>query len=142
MVREMVFAASTRMSVKVTVVGNSPMRIPPIVKFATMITVPGGMDEADHYIAANVQPGDLVITSDVPLAARIVEAQGVALSARGEIFDAASISDKLSMRNLMTELRSGGEIRGGPPSFGPSDKKKFADSFDRTLTRLVFLSKK
>lgn len=135
LVRDMIFKAATRVQCQLMVVGNSWMRIPEAATFK-MIVVPGGFDAVDDHIAANVSESDLVITADVPLAARVVEKKAVALSPRGEIFDARTIAEKLAMRNFMQELRSAGEISGGHGTFMSNDKKKFADAFDRLVTRL------
>ena len=135
-VRDMIFKAAQRVQWPVQVVGNSWMRIldDPLFK---MIVVSGGFDAVDDHIAAKVGANDLVITADVPLASRIVSKDAVALSPRGDVFDSKSISERLAMRNLMQELRSAGEIKGGHGTFNESDKKKFADAFDRLLNQLV-----
>lgn len=100
-----------------------------------MTCVPGGFDIADDYIAEHVHAGDLVITSDVPLAARIVSKGAVGLNSGGKIFDANSTAELLAMRNLMQELRGGGIISGGSPPAGPAEKKRFADALDRLLAK-------
>jgi uncharacterized protein YaiI (UPF0178 family) len=134
-VRDIVFAACQRLSVEVLVVANSYVQVPasPLIK---AIKVSAGFDEADHYIAKQVNSGDLVITSDVPLASRIVEAGCIGVNAHGQVFDRSNIADILSTRNLMQELRGGGLVTGGPAAFGPAEKKKFADAFDRMLTKM------
>lgn len=136
MVRELVLAAAARRSVAVAVIGNSYCHIPMNPLF-TMTCVPGGFDVADNHIAEHVERGDLVITSDVPLAAKIVEKGAIGLNSTGKIFDANSIGELLAMRNLMQELRSGGTISGGPPPPGQNEKKRFADSLDRLLAKMT-----
>jgi uncharacterized protein YaiI (UPF0178 family) len=135
-VREMVFAAATRRSIPVVVVGNAQPRIPSGPLF-TAVRVPGGFDAADDHIAEHVGSGDLVITSDVPLAARIVAKGAFGLSAQGTVYDSASIGELLATRNLMQELRSGGMTGmasgGGPPPFDARAKKRFADALDRLV---------
>jgi uncharacterized protein YaiI (UPF0178 family) len=135
-VRDLVFKAAERVKWTVCVVGNSWMRIPTSPLFE-MVVVPGGFDAVDDHIAEHVKLGDLVITSDVPLAARVVESKAKAISTRGDVFDEKNIAERLSMRNLMQELRSAGEVKGGHNAFNDGDKKKFADSFDKLLSALV-----
>lgn len=138
-IREMVFAAAQRCSLAVIVVGNSQPRVPPGDLFSA-VRVPGGFDAADDHIANEVGAGDLVITSDVPLASRIVAKGAIGLNAQGTIFDASSIGDLLATRNLMQELRSGNMIGmpsgGGPPPFDAKSKKRFADSLDRVVAKM------
>lgn len=133
MVRDLVFKMAERRRLAVKVVANSYTKLPPSPLF-TMVCVPGTFDAADDHIAKHIAPGDLVITADVPLAARIVAAGALGLSPRGDVWDGANIQERLAMRNLMQELRSGGEIHGGPPPLGDGDKKRFADALDRLLT--------
>jgi len=135
-VRDIVFKNAARCKVGVRVVGNSFMHVPP-GGGVQMIKVDGGFDKADDYIAEHVTAGDLVITSDVPLASRIVERGATGLSNRGEVFDSRNIADKLSTRNLMQELRSGGAVSGGPPPFGESEKRDFANALDRLVSKLA-----
>lgn len=138
-VRDLVFAAAERRGLQTIVVGNTQPRVPaaPIFK---AVRVPGGFDAADDYIANEVSAGDLVITSDVPLAARIVAKGARGLSAQGTVFDASSIGDQLATRNLMQELRSGNMMGmpggGGPPPFDARAKKRFADALDRMVARM------
>lgn len=141
MVRDMVFKAAIQRNVPVTLVSHSFRGTSdhPLIKY---VQVEAGFDAADHYIAEHAQPGDLVVTSDVPLADRIVKKGATGLNPRGEIYTAENIADKLSTRNLMAELRSGGTIRGGPPPLANNDKKLFADAFDRLLTKLLNAGKK
>jgi len=134
-VKEIIFKASERTGVAVTLVANSGMRIPTSA-LIDMIVVNSDFDAADHYIVMHSQQGDLVITADVPLAALLVEKNVVVINSRGQIYTAENIKDAHSMRNLMQELRGGGIIQGGPPPFNNKDAEKFANSFDRELTKL------
>jgi uncharacterized protein len=135
-VREMIFSVCQRKQLPVTVVGNSQPRVPQGSLY-TAVRVPGGFDAADNYIAEAVNAGDLVITSDVPLAARIVAKGAIGLSPQGTIFDSSSIGDLLATRNLMQELRSGNMTGmpggGGPAPFDARAKKRFADALDRLV---------
>ena len=135
-VRDVVFKASQKRNLAVAVVANRFMHVP-TGGLIQMITVSGSFDAADDYIADNAVPGDLVITADIPLASRIVNQGCTGLNPRGEVYTAANIQERLAMRNLMQELRSGGDIQGGPAPLGELDKKRFADSFDRMVTSLV-----
>ncbi|MFM2012761.1 MAG: hypothetical protein RLZZ396_1545, partial [Planctomycetota bacterium] len=81
-----------------------------------------------------VQPGDLVITADIPLAAEVVAKNGLALDPRGELYTVSNIGQRLAIRNLLDELRGGGHVGGGPPNFSPKDLQAFANQLDRWLT--------
>ena len=135
MVRDLVFRAADRRALAVRVVANSYMHVP-VSALVQMIVVPGSFDAADDHIAEHVGAGDVVITGDVPLAARIVAKGALGLSPRGEQFDSSNVQERLSVRNLLQELRSAGEVRGGPPPLGDGDKKRFADALDRLLARV------
>lgn len=136
LVRDMVFRTSERRRIGVIVVGNSFMHVPP-GGLIQMVRVAGSFDAADNHIADSVLSGDLVITADVPLANRIVAKGALGLTPHGEMYDAENIGERLATRNLMQELRSGDEVRGGPPPFGDADKKRFADALDRLVTKLM-----
>lgn len=101
------------------------------------IVVDDGFDVADDYIAEHAAPEDVVITADIPLAARVVAGGGVALDPRGELYSEENVGERLSMRDLMTELRSGGLVHGGPRQFSLTDRQRFASSLDRLLTRML-----
>ena len=128
----MIFKRAGKLMVKVMVVANRYMRPPPGV-MCQVICAGSDFDAADDYIAEHVEKGDLVITSDVPLADRVIGAGAFALSAYGREFDPDTIKEALTMRNLNHELRSAGEIHGGPEAFGDKQVKAFAGAFDRWL---------
>lgn len=113
---------------------NLPAHASPLV---SAVRVDDSFDAADRYIVENLEAGDLVITADVPLAATVVGLGAWALSARGEVFDAGNVGDKLATRDLMSELRSSGAVSGGPASPSPNDRKRFIDALDRLLTKLA-----
>ena len=94
-----------------------------------------GFDGADQRILAEMQAGDLVVTADLPLAAEVVTRGGHALDPRGELYSEDNVRERLALRNLMQELRSGGELLGGPAPFRPSDRQLFANQLDQFLTR-------
>jgi len=133
-VKEIVFRASKRLSVPVTLVANRPLRTPPS-RLINAVQVSQGFDVADHYLLQQATDEDLVITADIPLAAGLVERGVPALNPRGELYTEHNIRERLAMRNLMDELRSTGEIRGGPPPYGERDKQAFANSLDRWLAK-------
>ena len=133
-IREIVYRASERLELPVCLVANSYMNVPdsPLI---SIIVVSKGFDAADDHIADEVSPEDIVITADVPLAARIVERGTVAIDPRGEVYTEENVGSRLSVRNLMQELRSGGLVQGGPPQMDPKDTHKFASALDRELTK-------
>jgi len=139
-IKEMVFRASERLQVPVCLVANKDLSRAHS-RLITSILVADGFDIADDYIAEHAAPEDLVITADIPLAARIVANGGVALDPRGELYTEENVGERLSIRDLMQELRSAGLVLGGPAQFGLTDRKRFASSLDRTLTRMVKLKR-
>ncbi|AWI76893.1 DUF188 domain-containing protein [Parazoarcus communis] len=131
-VKDILFRAAERTGQTLTLVANQYLRTPPSAHIA-MVQVPSGFDEADKYIATHVQPADLVITADIPLAAEIVAKGARALSPRGELYGKDNIRELLDLRNFMDTLRSTGVDTGGPAAFGPSDRQAFANRLDRIL---------
>jgi uncharacterized protein YaiI (UPF0178 family) len=98
--------------------------------------VPGGFDVADDEIVKQLQPGDLTITADIPLAAQVIAKGGHALDPRGEFYSASNIQERLSMRNFMEELRGSGVDISGPSTFSQSNRQAFAAELDRFITSL------
>jgi len=135
-VKEILFRAAERTQVQLTLVANQPVRTPPS-RFITSVRVAGGFDVADNEIVKRLESGDLVITSDIPLAAEVIEKGGLALSPRGELYTADNIRDRLNMRDFMDTLRSSGINTGGPAALTQADRKAFADQLDRLLTRFA-----
>jgi uncharacterized protein len=133
-IKEIVFRAAERAKVHVTLVANQPIRIPTSV-FLHFTQVASDFNAADARIVELLEPGDLVITADVPLAAAVVEKGGHALSPRGERFTADNIRERLSIRNFMDELRSGGVNTGGPAALGTRDRQAFANQLDSFIAR-------
>jgi uncharacterized protein len=131
-VREILFRAAQRTNVAVTLVANQWLRTPASA-LVRAIQVPGGPDAADAEIIARVQPGDLVVTQDIPLAAAVLERGADALGLRGEPFTRDSIGQRLSMRNFMDELRGAGVDTGGPDALHARDRHAFAAALDRWL---------
>lgn len=133
-IKEILFRAAKRTGVPMTLVANQPMAIP-ATPHITAVQVKSGLDVADTYIAQHLEPGDLVITADIPLAAAAVEKGGYALNPRGEFYDRSNVRERLSLRNFMHDLRSGGVETGGPPAFSRRDREAFANQLDRFLAK-------
>jgi uncharacterized protein YaiI (UPF0178 family) len=123
-------------AIKVVVVSNSPIAIPG-AEFIERIVVGAGMDEADNFIAERAKRGDVVITADVPLAARAVKAGAEVIAPNGKPFTENAIGMALATRNLMSDLRSAGEITSGPKPFAAQDRSRFLSGLDAALTRLT-----
>lgn len=134
-IKEILFRVAERTQIQVTLVANQLLRVPGS-KFIRALQVPGGFDVADAEIVARVQPGDLVVTGDIPLAAQVLEKGGHALNPRGDFYTKDTIAQQLSMRAFMEELRSSGVDTGGPSAFSQADRQNFANSLDRHLARL------
>ena len=133
-IKEILFRAAERAKIETTLVANQLLRVPPS-PYIRALQVPAGFDVADNRIAQEVQPGDLVITADIPLAAQVIERDGFALNPRGEFYTRDNIRERLTMRNFMEELRGSGVDISGPSSFSQSDRQAFAAQLDRFLSR-------
>ncbi len=123
-------------ALKVIVVSNTPIAVPRD-EFVERVVVGAGMDEADNYIAERAGKGDVVITADVPLAARAVKAGAEAIAPNGTPFTEDAIGMTLATRNLMSDLRSAGAITGGPKPFAAGDRSRFLSALDTALMRLT-----
>lgn len=133
-IKDILFRAAQRVGIELTLVANAPLRVPPS-RYIRTLQVERGFDVADNRIVELVEKHDLVITADIPLAAAVVEKGGHALNPRGELYTPDNIKERLAMRNLMDELRSTGQISGGPPAISNSDRMAFANSLDRLLAK-------
>lgn len=133
-VKAIIFRAAERRGVDTTLVANQMLQVPRS-KYIRAVQVASGFDVADNYIVARVAPADLVITADIPLAAQVIEHGAAALIPRGTMYTVDNIQDVLSTRNLMDELRSTGQISGGPATLGKADIQAFANRLDAYLTR-------
>ncbi|MBI5759539.1 MAG: YaiI/YqxD family protein [Planctomycetales bacterium] len=133
-IKEMLFRAAERRKIQVTLVANQVLRTPSSPFIASLL-VPGGMNVADRRIVELIAPGDLVITADIPLAADVVAKGGLALDPRGELYTDANIGGRLAMRNLIDEMRGGGQIMGGPANFTSANRQAFANQLDRWLAK-------
>ena len=131
-VKDEIYRVAERYQLDVLVVTNSWMRLPlnPRIK---LITVADGLDAADDWIAERVSVGDIAITADIPLAARCIKRGARAIGPTGHPFTEDSIGDTLATRNLMTELRETGEIRGGGRPFTKQDRSRFLQAMDTAV---------
>jgi uncharacterized protein YaiI (UPF0178 family) len=133
-IKEILFRAAERTGIQLTLVANQPVRIPPS-RHIGLLQVAAGFDVADDEIVRRVEGGDLVITSDIPLAAEVIDKGGYALTPRGELYTTENIRDRLNMRDFMDTLRASGINTGGPPALSQGDRKYFADQLDKFITR-------
>ena len=133
-IKDILFRAAERTGVSLTLVANQPVRIPPSrhIKF---IQVAPGFDVADNEIVKRLAAGDLVITSDIPLAAEAIDNGAVALNPRGELYTTDNIRARLNMRDFMDTLRGSGIDTGGPAALSQADRQSFANHLDKILTR-------
>jgi uncharacterized protein YaiI (UPF0178 family) len=133
-IRDILFRASARRRIGLTLVANKRLAVPDSPYIDTL-RVGQGFDVVDALIVERVAPGDLVITADIPLAAQVVAKDAQALSPRGELFTKENVQGRLTMRNLLSELRDSGVVTGGPPPLANRDREAFANQLDRLLTR-------
>ena len=135
-IKEILYRASKRVSIPLTLVANRPLK-PPYSELINTIVVPDGLDVADNRIILEMKAGDLVITADIPLAAEVIENEGFALNPRGEFYTKDNVRYRLSIRNFMDDLRSSGVDTGGPAAFGQKDRQTFANELDKFLIKNV-----
>jgi uncharacterized protein YaiI (UPF0178 family) len=135
-IKEILFKASRRTRVPMTLVANHAMPVPPL-EWINLLQVQSGFDVADNEIVRRLETGDLVITGDIPLAAEVIAAGGHALSPRGERFTTENIKQRLGMRDFMDSLRSSGVDTGGPSAMNMTDRREFANQLDRFLQKHV-----
>jgi len=131
-IKEILYRVADRTEILVTLVTNQGLRIPDSA-YINLIQVGQGADVADDEIANKCEAGDLIITADIPLAARVVEKGALALDPRGKVYDKNNIGQILDMRNFMDNLRGSGVETGGPAGFGQKERFKFANELDRFL---------
>jgi uncharacterized protein YaiI (UPF0178 family) len=134
-VKPEIYRVAERHGAKAFVVSNSVMAIPP-APWIERVIVGDGPDAADDWIAERAARGDIVVTSDIPLAARGVKAGADVIGPTGRVFSEASIGMTLASRNLMDDLRSSGMITGGPKPFTARDRSAFLSALDLAIVRL------
>jgi uncharacterized protein YaiI (UPF0178 family) len=136
-IKEILFRAAQRTGVQLTLVANQFLRVPAAANIS-MIQVAQGFDVADNEIVKRAGAGDLVITSDIPLAAEVIEKGGLALSPRGELHTAENIGARLNMRDFMDTMRASAvDVGGGPPPLNQSDRMAFANHLDAWLAKAI-----
>ena len=133
-IKEILYKAAERTGLELILVANTLFRVPKS-SFIHFIRVPQGADKADDEIVKQLIAEDLVITSDIPLAARVVNRGCLALNPRGEVYTEDNIQERLSTRDFLESLRSNGVESGGPPAFNARDKQHFANKLDQILTK-------
>jgi hypothetical protein len=135
-VKEQVYKVSARHGLDLLVVANAPLRVP-AQPGTRLVVVPGGIDVADDWIAERAGPGDLVLTADIPLAARVVAAGARCLDFRGGEFTPARVGDALAGRDLNAYLRAMGIAGPGPAAFSAKDRSRFASALDAAAVKLA-----
>jgi len=135
-IRDIVFRASRRLNVPVCYVANRAIAPHPS-PLITSVHVGKELDAADEHIARSVERDDIVVTADIPLAAKVVAKEAVAIDPRGEVYTDQNVGERLALRNLLQGLRAEGMLTGGPSTFGSSARSRFADAFDRLLTERI-----
>lgn len=133
-IKEILFRAAERTATRLTLVANHSLPVPRS-RYIDFFQVRQGFDVADNEIVKRLSAGDLVITSDIPLAAEVIDNGGQALSPRGELYTANNIKARLNIRDFMETMRASGVNTGGPDALNQADRKSFADQLDRILAR-------
>jgi len=133
-IKDILFRVADRTQTSVIFVANQWLHLP-ASEFISFIQVEQGPDVADDEIANKCKEKDLVITADIPLAARVVEKGGIALDPRGKTYDKSNIGQILSMRDFMDSLRGSGVETGGPRSFCQKERLKFANELDKFIAQ-------
>jgi len=133
-VKDECYKVAARYGLKTFVVSNSFMQVPrtPLIE---QVVVDAGPDVADDWIAERIAPGDIAITNDIPLAERVLQAGGQAISPKGKPFTIDSIGSAIAQRAIMEQLRSTGEFTGGPKAFDRNDRSKFLQALDEAAQR-------
>jgi uncharacterized protein len=131
-VKEEVYRVARRYALRVTLVANAPQRIPDDEHF-DLVVVREGMDVADDWIAERAGVGDIVITADIPLAARCIRNGARVIGTTGRAFTEDNVADALATRDILTELRGAGEQTSGPPPFEKRDRSRFLQALDTAI---------
>ncbi len=133
-IKDILFRAAQRTQTATVLVANKMMAMPASF-FITRLIVSAGLDAADNEIVKQLKPGDLVITSDIPLAADVIEKGGQALSPRGELFTQDNVRARLNVRDFMETMRASGVHTGGPAPLNQKDRQAFAAQLDKILLK-------
>lgn len=137
--KELIFRASKRLGIEVTLVANQSIGVPPGNRLIQVVTVRDGANVADQYIVEHAQPGDVVLTADIPLAAQLVANDVFVLDPRGEVYDDRNVNARLAARDFLDAARGAGMELAGPRPYGQRDRTAFASALDRVLTRAIKL---
>ena len=140
--KELVFRASKRLGIEVTLVANQSIGVPPGNRLIQAVTVRDGANVADQYIIEHAQPGDVVLTADIPLAAQLVAKEVFVLDPRGEVYDDRNVGVRLAARDFLDAARGAGMELSGPRPYGQRDRTEFASALDRILTRAIKLNER
>ena len=133
-IKNILYKAAQRTRLQLTLVANKSMHIPRL-KWIKLLQVAPGFDVADNEIVKRLDPGDLVITSDIPLAAQALEKGGHALSPRGELYSSDNIRERLNMRDFKDTLRASGIDTGGPPALNQKNRNAFAGNLNKLISK-------
>ncbi len=139
-IKDILYRAADRTGTRMTLVADRPLTIPPSAHIQR-IQVTTGLNAADTMIIDLAQPGDLIITDDIPLASAVVGKGCLVLSQRGEMLQEENIAERLSARDFMTELRESGINTGGPAPLSQRNRQSFANQLDRLLAQLAVIQK-
>ncbi|NND66605.1 MAG: YaiI/YqxD family protein [Halioglobus sp.] len=134
-IRDILVRAAQRVEVPVVFVANHALGIPQST-WARSVQVEKGFDVADNYIVQQVAENDLVVTSDIPLAAEVIELGAQVITSRGEKYTRNNVRQRLNMRDFMETMRSSAvEVGGGPPALNARDTQEFANALDAYLAK-------
>ena len=132
--KDVLFRVAERTHVTVTLVANQYLKTP-ASRYVNALQVPAGFDVADNEIVARLEPGDLVVTADIPLADEVISKGGAALNPRGTLYTTENIKDHLQRRDMLDELRGSGMVSGGPDTYGNKEVQRFSNALDRYVTK-------
>lgn len=138
-VKDEIYRVAERLGCRVFIVAGNYIRVPR-ADWIEAVAAGSGLDAADDWIAARAGARDIVVTADIPLASRCVKAGASVLSPTGKTFTDENIGMTLAVRNLMHDLRSSGEITGGPSGFSPRDRSAFLSTLDQAIRRIQRMS--
>ena len=133
-IKDILFRVAERAQVQVAFVANQPVPVPRS-PFLQAVQVAQGFDIADNEIVRRCEPGDLVVTADIPLAAEVIDKGATALNPRGELYTRENIRQRLNMRDFLDTMRASGAHTGGPAALDQRDRQAFANALDRFVAR-------
>ena len=136
-VKDIVYRVAIRLDIQTVLVANQRLQQPANNPLVTAVRVGGGPDVADRHIEAHAQPGDVAVTADIPLAAALVGKGVAVIDPRGVEYTPENVGERLSVRDFMDQVRMTGIDTGGPSAYGTKEKRAFAATLDRVLTRVL-----